>query len=381
MFTSEGTATAADAPARAPRRKLIAGIVVAAIALATAIALALFTFVFDTAAKKPAPAVAKAPVTIVPAPGHALSATVGATLTDPDVVMGIAFSPDGKTVAASSENLSQTAGHVDTWNASSGQQTGTLNGPAAGGGLLYGTAFNPKDANTLAVADQNGVDVWNLAARSSRTYAGTDVNGINDVAYSPDGKTIAEAGADGNVYLSDAANGLWLGKEFDDPAVNDSTQLIQVAFSPDGKTLAAADSAGNVYVWGLSGGAPLVIKGKPSTTSLSQMLAFSPEGRTLAVVLHGGVQLWDLGTGKRTATIDYGTAPDAVAFSPSGNALAVGNTDGDLDLWDLTTDQVTLADSTSGGWSQLEFSMDGKTLAALDGGGDIHLYRVGYPAS
>jgi WD40 repeat protein len=244
-------------------------------------------------------------------------------------------------------------------------------------------AFSPKDANTLAVADLLGVDIWNLAAHSSSTYDPPDIAGVNDVAYAPDGKTLAECDENGNVYLLDTGNGQWLAQHFTDPVGDQAkSYLIQVAFSPDGKTLAAADEAGNVYVWRLSGGAPLVIKGKASFTYPTQLFAFSPDGGTLAVALQGGVQLWDLHSRTLSGRLDDDGTPDSVAFSPAGGALAVGDEDGNLDLWDLASRQVTTADSSGSGWAELKFSPDGQTLAALDGGlSQVSLYHISYPGT
>jgi WD40 repeat protein len=369
-----------------------AGTLIAAVAVALILVIVLVTIVSTPAAKKhggPASspratssAGRQAGVAIAPAPGTALSATATATLTDPDGFLGIAFSPDGKTLAASSESNDESAGHVDIWNSPSERRPAVLPDTAAGGNIVNGVAFSPKDSSTLAVADVNGVDIWNLAARSSRTYDDPDISAVTDVAYAPDGKTLAECNENGHVYLLDTVNGQWLAQSFTDPAADQSTDLIQVAFSPDGKTLAAADSAGNAFAWRLSGGAPLVIKGTASYSYPTQTIAFSPDGGTLAVALRGGVQLWDLATRTLTARLTDGMMPDAIAFSPHGTALAVGDEGGNLYLWDLATHQVTIGDSSGIEWAELEFSPDGRTLAALDGAANqISLYRIGYPDS
>ncbi len=69
---------------------------------------------------------------------------------------------------------------------------------------------------------------------------------MNDIAYSPDGSTIATAGDDGTTRLFDAGKG---------------TQLLVlrghrlhvsgVAFSPDGTRLASASADATVRIWAL----------------------------------------------------------------------------------------------------------------------------------
>ena len=383
----------ADWVAPAPRRNIPLVTAVAAGAVAVVVALIVVAAVVIPGQIKhdrpPAPpratssAGGQAAAASQPAPGAPLTATQTVTLSDSDGFLGIAFSPDGKTVAASWENNDQSAGHVDIWDSRTGRRTAMLAGPAAGGNLLDGMAFSPKDGNTLAVSDLNGVDIWNLATRASHTFVDLDGEAVNDVAYSPDGKTLAEANFGGDIYQLDTATGEWAEKYFNDPTVSRTQYLVQVAFSPDGKFLAAADMAGHAYVWRLSGGAPLVIKGADSYQYPTQTFAFSPDGDTLAVALRGGVQLWDVATGKLSAKLTGGedTSPDAIAFSPRGSTLAVGDENGNLYLWDLATRQQTVADTYAGGWTELAFSPDGNTLAALETGSDIQLYRIGDPTA
>lgn len=382
----------ADWRAPAPRRNVPLVTAVAATAVAVVVALVVVAAIVIPGQIKhdrpPAPpratssAGGQAAAPSQPAPGPALTVTQAAALSDNDGFLGIAFSPDGKTLAASAENNGQSAGHVDTWDSRTGHGPAVLAGPAAGGNLLDGMAFSPQDGNTLAVSDLNGVDIWNLATRASHTFVDLDGEAVNDVAYAPDGKTLAEANFAGDIYLLDTVTGEWAEKYFNDPTVSRSQYLVQVAFSPAGKFLAATDMGGHVYVWRLSGGAPLVITGDDSYQYPTQTFAFSPDGGTLAVALKGGVQLWSMATWKLTARLTGpDLTPDAIAFSPQGAVLAVGDEDGNLNLWNLATRQETVADTYAGGWTEVAFSPDGKTLAALETGSDIQLFRIGYPAA
>jgi len=76
-------------------------------------------------------------------------------------------------------------------------------------------------------------------------------------------------------------------------------------------------------------------------------MAFSPDGKTLASAsMLGTVLLWDMHTGKRTATLQRfnpsGREEDinpafSVAFSPDGRVLAVGTLRG-ITLWDVKSE-------------------------------------------
>jgi WD40 repeat protein len=74
-------------------------------------------------------------------------------------------------------------------------------------------------------------------------------NWVNDVAYSPDGRTLAAASHDGTVKLWDAASGQVL------QTLRGHVDVVWgVAFSPDGRTLAAAGAVQTVRLWDLASG-------------------------------------------------------------------------------------------------------------------------------
>ena len=64
--------------------------------------------------------------------------------------------------------------------------------------------------------------------------------GVNAIAFSPDGRSLVTAGADGSVRFSDTATGQERGTI--------TMAAKSLAFSPDGKQLAIADDKGTVRV-------------------------------------------------------------------------------------------------------------------------------------
>lgn len=98
-----------------------------------------------------------------------------------------------------------------------------------------------------------------------------------------------------------------------------------LAFSPDGKTLAVSSSdykeRGVVTLWDVTSQRPEATLPAPALFAM----AFSPDGKTLAVA-DGGVQLWDIASRRRIAALPV-TADDdifgAITFSPDGSIVAV----------------------------------------------------------
>jgi WD40 repeat protein len=289
-------------------------------------------------------------------------------------VTGVAFSPDGKIIAASCSSIVE--GTVQLWDASTGKPIGQ---PLSGdSGPLSGVAFSP-DGKTIAASGgyHAMVQLWEASTGKPLGQPLTGNSGpVNGVAFSPDGTMIATVGNDAMVRFWEASTGKPIGQ----PLTGHTGPVNGVAFSLDGKRLASASNDGTVRVWQLSTGKPL---GQPLTgnTSYVNGVAFSPDGKTITSAAAGGaVRRWEASTGKPIGQplTGYTGSVAQVVLSPDGKMIVTIGNDAMVRLWEASTGKPIGQPLTSytGRVYGLAFSPNGKMIAAAVSDETVRLWEV-----
>ncbi|MGW7263364.1 WD40 repeat domain-containing protein [Streptomyces sp. NPDC054842] len=146
----------------------------------------------------------------------------------------VAYSRDGRYLAA------VTASIAVIWDAATHERLREMSRPGKAGPL----AFNPS-GTLLATASARRTWAWDVATGEECTqFTGIHRDDVTDLAFSPDGQTLATAGWDSQVGLWDPTTGAALGR-----LTGLSQPFVSVEYSPDGRLLAAAGWDGLIRVW------------------------------------------------------------------------------------------------------------------------------------
>ena len=141
------------------------------------------------------------------------------------------------------------------------------------------------------------------------------------LAYSPDGRTLAVAGDDGQVVLRDVGSGREVAR-----LEGHGDAVSCLAFSPDGRTLATGSYDRTVKLWDPATGRERATLSGHANWVFA--VAFAPDGKALASAGHDKtVRIWDAATGRETMTLSgHSSSVRALAFAPAGGGrrLATG---------------------------------------------------------
>jgi WD40 repeat protein len=233
----------------------------------------------------------------------------------------VVFSPDGKQVAASDIATQEffevpSLQHRDS---------------AGRGGLVYA----PDGSWMVYMAHEKIIK--RVALERAENVLVTNVPGLQELALSPNGRTLAGSSEYGDIWLWDVHTG----RQLSGPLPGHTLRVVSLAFLPDGKKLASAAWDGLLGIWDIGLGQSLEMARGPKAAPLRghnnemNRVVVCPGGGTLATCGDDNtVRLWNAALRQEIAVLHAHTdVVTDLAFSKDGEWLASSSDDGTVHLW------------------------------------------------
>lgn len=244
----------------------------------------------------------------------------------PGPVLALAFSPDGKTLAAGA-GLAARSGTVRVYDWPSGTVRRTFEGHED---VVSALAFRPDGKGLATASYDNTVRFWDLdSGKPAGVFKGHS-DFVFDVAYLPDGKSLLSASKDRTIKRIDAATATEV-RSFGEH----NEDVLALAVRPDGSGFLSAGVEPAIRSWKID--ADKSSKKSGGHSGPVHQLAISRGGERVASASGDGtVRVFDGVSGNAIRALAGPTDWQyAVAITPDGKRVAGGGADGVVRVWEV----------------------------------------------
>jgi WD40 repeat protein len=286
----------------------------------------------------------------------------------------LAFSPDGRTLAAGS---GEPVFNVRLWDWQTGQGLSRIKDNAGNSGSWEGDLSFSRDGKVVGYAGffwqiDSGQRLSKLEDAYRKEYSFIP----SSLAFAPNKDQVALGFNSGVLQVWDLSKPSLLGK----PQSGYTGNVSSLSYSSDGKLLASVYGYPDyiVQLWQL----PDLTKGALIPGKYFSRAAISPDGQTIATLAGkddltqiGAVQLWSL-SGESLHSLDIHNAT-RIAYSPDGQILATGSDNGVVRLWDVQAGSLLATlPAQPAGVTGLTFSPNGEALAVCSTAGVVYIWSI-----
>jgi WD40 repeat protein len=291
----------------------------------------------------------------------------------PQTASAWSWSPNGRSLAVTSEDASSRDASIQIWDVVSGRITMTVHSHA--NGILH-MAWSPDGKRIAYSGDDGVVQVWDpLTGQKLLTLAGHPDNGHRlfwSVDDQFDNQFLLLGSPDGTWQLWNAIRGTMI-------STFRGEASALTALSPDGRLLVSSDAQGTLSVWNtFTGREVITYQGLSAYQGLSDgvsLLEWSPESRRVLAANDGEVQIWDAITGETLLTFPN-LMGKSLGQSLSTSSQAFTANESEVQVWDPIAGQILLAFPNPASSRAWQISPDGRYVAFASFHNSIQLWDL-----
>jgi WD40 repeat protein len=323
-------------------------------------------------------------------------------------INSVAFSPDGRQIVTSGDDR-----RAMIWTAG-----GRLEHVLAGHTDAVAVArFSPSGSSVLTASADGSARLW--PTRQGTTELPGPPLKDADVAFSPDGRRLLAVAPDGRAVVWDPARGtasVLRGGMAPSNAVPPPCERATgcAPWSRDGRQVAGVDRTYRAAIWDARSGSPhrlaftatgaafspdaqrLILLGGDSGATVVDprsgtrrgrlrtgadaldSVAFTADGRMVAVTDRGAVALARVADGSRVGSSPVRAGAQAAAITPAGGQLVAGMLDGRVEAYDLNGDALRARAATDSprDVTDIEFDRAGRQILAVSTDGTVRVWAA-----
>ncbi len=234
-----------------------------------------------------------------------------------DVILGLAFSPDGnRLISGSNDNTAR------IWDVLTHKTIHVLKGHKE---RIYSLVFSPDGSLAVTGSDDDTLKLWNVKSGSLIQTLKGHKGDVSSVAFTPDGKYLLSGSWDKTIRLWNGRTG-----KFIKTMVQTGLEINSLCVSPDGTKILMSGDYKDTYegrIYSIPSGHKITSFTKHTDVVFATDI--SPDGKTAAT--GGGdnseIYLWDLTTGQvKQKVVGKGKMLSSVGFAKDGLSIAWGRT-------------------------------------------------------
>jgi WD40 repeat protein len=280
-------------------------------------------------------------------------------------VADLAFSPNDRLLATAGSN--DTVGRI--WNLAQESAVATITAHRSG---IESVIFTPDGRSVITTGRDGQALISGVTAGSPEASLAGHTRTVEGAELTRDGALVATWSQDGTARVWNARVGAYARDVGGHELPPSAKRGPVVAFSPGGRYMLSAGADGTAHLWGPRTRLRVLQHDGPVNSA-----SFSRTGRFVVTGSEdGSARVWRVPSGRLLAELPHGSAVTSARLTPNGRFAVTAGRDGLVRVWDVARKRPVRSYALGGVINDLELSRDGRFAVAASSNWTAAVYGV-----